>query len=178
MNRVLSSPSLSTEGRKSCNLWYVINTGMRGCWRGCSLFTNGGSYEIFYTRKYRSPTHARKTISCKFFQGKRKKEERIFKKGKKHASKLPPHLKRLDMKISVGQAYIYIYISIKYSRNERQTFDYININNRECLRANLLDLVSGKEKLASIAAPPDTERNTIITVAGNWNSGKRWTFPR
>lgn len=38
---------------------------------------------------------------------------------------------------------------------------------------------AGKEKLASIAATsPDTERNTIITVAGNWNSGKRWTFPR
>lgn len=37
----------------------------------------------------------------------------------------------------------------------------------------------GKEKLASISATsPDTERNTIITVAGNWNSGKRWTFPR
>lgn len=30
MNRLLSSPSLSTGEGKSCNLWYVINTGIRG----------------------------------------------------------------------------------------------------------------------------------------------------
>lgn len=77
MNRLLSSPSLSTGEGKSCNLWYVINTGIREGGGSCLLpvCERERSYEIFYTRKYRGPTHARKTISRKFFQGKQKKEK-------------------------------------------------------------------------------------------------------
>lgn len=102
MNRLLSSPSLSTGEGKSCNLWYVINTGIRegGGGVACSLFANGGDRMKFFTRaNIAVPRTLEKRFPASFSKASRKRKKRNY----------PPRLKRLDMKISVEQVYIYIH---------------------------------------------------------------------
>lgn len=102
MNSLLSSPSLSTGEGKSCNLWYVINTGIRegGELLAPCLRTGRDRMKFFTRANIAVPRTLEKRFPASFSKASRKRKKRNY----------PPRLKRLDMKISVEQVYIYIYI--------------------------------------------------------------------
>lgn len=104
----------------------------------CSLFANGErSYEIFYTRKYRGPTHARKTISRKFFQGKQKKEK----------EKLPTALETVRYE-NFGGTSIYIYILYKiFSASDKLSIILILIIGNVCAPIFWIRSPSGEGKI-------------------------------
>lgn len=66
----------------------------------CSLFANGGDRMKFFTRaNIAVPRTLEKRFPASFSKASRKRKKRNY----------PPRLKRLDMKISVEQVYIYIH---------------------------------------------------------------------
>lgn len=103
----------------------------------CSLFANGGDRMKFFTRaNIAVPRTLEKRFPASFSKASRKRKKRNY----------PPRLKRLDMKISVEQVYIYILYKI-FSASDKLSIILILIIGNVCAPIFWIRSPSGEGKI-------------------------------